>query len=860
MNRIIVSSVFCFLFLFQNSVQASTVSLEHTTSKAGFPNININAAQSRVNGEAAVTALGDDIKAVATWHRKTPNDLALLIRNDKALWVDKAGRLFYEEASPLLLDGLPAYSPPRESTASSIPSDRAFLLHSKPSSKHVIYLNFLGMTLAKDNMWSLSYNGGKELSAPPFDIDGNPSSYSAKERSSIIEVWQRISEDYAPFDVDITTEAPISSRLDRTSWTDEYYGMTALFTPLGKKLGTPAGGVAAVGIFSMPGFDVSKPVLLFTDNLANSAKFMAEAGSHEVGHTLSLYHDGTRVGTKTTAYYLGHGEWAPIMGAGYYKEVSEWSRGEYPLASMTQDDLAEIERHVGIANDDNGGAPTSATELVGPGVSVQGIIEKNTDVDVFKFTMSDGLVTLTLSTAPFGPNLNAKVELRNTSGTILHSSVTHTTTSVSKTLSAGTYYVFVSGTGSGTLATGYSNYGSIGQYTISGTIPKSVTVPIPNVIPTVTLTSPLHGSSFRLPVSIPLTAHAGDVDGSIQRVDFYQGTTLLGSDTVAPYVYTWTGAASSTYVLKAVAYDNMSAMNTSSAVTISVLPPFVPPIPIARVAPITGVSPLSVTFDGSRSTDLDGSIVSYVWRYEDGTTVGAMSPTRRLIKAGTYTGTLTVVDDSGISRVSTPVSVVVINTPPVALSKLDKTTGVVPLSVKMSGSGSTDLDGMIARYDWDFGDGTRATGINVEHTYSTTGNSIITLTVTDTMGATGVVTTSVAVTPPPKVTKKPVAGFTFALSGSTVRFDARSSTPGDVALIKYEWDFGNGTKLTSGPYLQGVQFRPGVYVVTLTITDANKDTSKASRVVVVAEPAKVSAVAVLTPSEIWNVLRSLWSR
>jgi hypothetical protein len=91
-----------------------------------------------------------------------------------------------------------------------------------------------------------------------------------------------------------------------------------------------------------------------------------------------------------------------------------------------------------------------------------------------------------------------------------------------------------------------------------------------NQPPTVTLTSPTNGSSFTVPATVTVSASASDADGTISKVEFYNGTTLLYTDTAAPYTYTWSSVAAGTYAVKAIAYDNVGASKSSTTATITV--------------------------------------------------------------------------------------------------------------------------------------------------------------------------------------------------------------------------------------------------------------------------------------------------
>ena len=103
----------------------------------------------------------------------------------------------------------------------------------------------------------------------------------------------------------------------------------------------------------------------------------------------------------------------------------------------------------------------------------------------------------------------------------------------------------------------------------------NVTVSTPtaaNQPPTVAITSPAAGASFIAPANVTINASASDTDGTVTRVDFYQGSTLIGSDTTSPYSAVWTGAAAGSYSLTAIAVDDDGATRTSTAVAITVTP------------------------------------------------------------------------------------------------------------------------------------------------------------------------------------------------------------------------------------------------------------------------------------------------
>ncbi|MEA1988388.1 MAG: PKD domain-containing protein [Pseudomonadota bacterium] len=148
----------------------------------------------------------------------------------------------------------------------------------------------------------------------------------------------------------------------------------------------------------------------------------------------------------------------------------------------------------------------------------------------------------------------------------------------------------------------------------------------------------------------------------------------------------------------------------------------------------TGGLPFAVQFDASSSSDPDGEIVSYEWDFGDGQTAIGMLTDHTYTQSGTFSATLTVTDSSGQS-VRSVQTMTVLNEEPVAHIVSTVLSGTVPLDVNFDASGSLDSDGQIVSYEWSFGDGATATGINVQHTYLKAGNFTATLNVVDNGGA-----------------------------------------------------------------------------------------------------------------------------
>ncbi|HOX03539.1 MAG TPA: PKD domain-containing protein [Candidatus Paceibacterota bacterium] len=630
---------------------AACVLCAAAASAAALPDLPPMALGARARGVAAIHLLGNHLPSVAAAHGKSPAELRGIFLRDQTLWIEPDGRLLYVcETEPLPAD--PASTSPDEAAAFSLlPADQTFFLHSRPGATKVIHLDFDGHTTS-GTAWN-SRVGGGDIVTPPYDIDGDRTTFSAAELTNIQYIWQRIAEDYAPYDVDVTTEDPGVEGLSKTSSSDPSYGIRVCIG--GSSLdwyGASAGGVAYVGSFN---WSSDTPCFAFPAQLGNgNEKYTAEAASHEAGHTLGLHHDGT---TDGTVYYAGHGSWAPIMGVGYYKTITQWSKGEYPLANNKEDDLAVMQNY-GIAYraDDHLSTIASATFLPGPSIFALGLIERNTDLDVFSFQTGAGAIQFTATPGSRGPNLDIRLGLYDGSGYLVAANdLTTLDATLSATVAAGTYHLSVEGVGAGDLATGYSDYASLGQYTLTGTI-----VPIGTLQPPV-------ASAFATPTAgaAPLTvafssAGSDDPDGAIARFEWSFGDGASSLEPNPTHVY----SAAGSYQAVLIVTDN-SGLSANASVIITVQDTltsnniaFVGQIQMSLLKSVAGSTAQARVLVFGATTmpvPLPNAIVTGVW---SGLTTGTATATtdadgevvftsKKSKKVGTFTFTVTRVSAIG---------------------------------------------------------------------------------------------------------------------------------------------------------------------------------------------------------------------
>lgn len=183
--------------------------------------------------------------------------------------------------------------------------------------------------------------------------------------------------------------------------------------------------------------------------------------------------------------------------------------------------------------------------------------------------------------------------------------------------------------------------------------------------PTVSLTSPANGATFANGSTINLAATAADSDGTITKVDFYQGATLLNSDTTAPYAFSWAGAAPGSYSLSAKATDDGGNVTTSAAVNITVNAPANAAPSVGLTSPANGaVFTVGNTISlAANASDSDGT-VSKVDFYQGATLLNS-DPTAPFAyswtnaTAGSYSLTAKATDNSGAVTTSAAVNITV---------------------------------------------------------------------------------------------------------------------------------------------------------------------------------------------------------
>jgi PKD repeat protein len=321
---------------------------------------------------------------------------------------------------------------------------------------------------------------------------------------------------------------------------------------------------------------------------------------------------------------------------------------------------------------------------------------------------------------------------------------------------------------------------------------------------------------------------SSDSDGAIASYAWQFGDGSSGSRPIVNHTY----ATGDHYIVTLTVTDDAGTTGSLSMSVNANAPP---------VASFTVVcNGPTCNFDGSGSSDPDGTIASYAWHFGDGQgSALATSPTAtHAYPTGTFTATLYVWDNGGAVGVQTA-SVSVVNASPVATFTHTCST----LTCTFDASGSSDPDGTIKNYWWTFGDGATGWGAAVSHAYAVAGTYTVTLTVSDNSGATSAQSTSVNLT-----NVAPVAALIETCNSLTCTFNGSGSADPDGTITTYSWAFGDGAT-GSGAIVTHAYAATGTYNVTLTVSDNGGATNTQSKAVTVIQSMHVGDLDIVGASQ-----------
>jgi hypothetical protein len=336
--------------------------------------------------------------------------------------------------------------------------------NSLPTASATIFLDFDG-----HRVQSAYWNGGNALNCSPSPLN----------EAQVREIFNRVAEDFRPFDLNVTTDSVrfLNAPLDKR--------IRIIITPT-SQWKPNVGGISFITSFTW-GDDT--PAFVFTDRLENNPKYIAECTSHEIGHTIGLYHQ-SRYNDQcdlTEAYHAGEGTgevgWAPIMGNSYGKNLTGWNNGS------TQYDCSDFQNNLIVITTENGfgfrtddfidNIDQSATEMDVKMFNQEGIITTDEDQDVFRFKLN-AKSSIHVEAHPFsvsnehnGSNLDIMLMLFNEKNELLKTCNPKNNLGVvlDTMLAGGNYYLVLSGANE----INQGNLSSVGAYIISG---SSKIVPI----------------------------------------------------------------------------------------------------------------------------------------------------------------------------------------------------------------------------------------------------------------------------------------------------------------------------------------------------------------------------------------------
>jgi PKD repeat protein len=582
-------------------------------------------AVGKMQGAAVAVEATDERMTIAAgkigWSLAKAKEVAA---KDRDLHVSADNRLFYACKFVAPVGSLPGAASaiqtgPDTSTYTGTPptvtATSAFQLHSRPGASKVLYLDFNGHTTpAGVGGWKST-----PIVTPAFQLSGTASPTDQLNLNAIRDIWLHVAEDFSAWDIDVTTEQPPTTARGQRCVIGgsvmDWLGVSGVMgvAHLGSFGGAINGNDDNNFVFIDNNFPSMKPT---TSNVEVTILCVA----HEVGHTVGLQHWGETASGTGQSYTGGHAVAAhagitttcPIMGnsglVGWPSacNLNQWSKGDYPFSNIVQDDVATITTFAPKIADDHGNTLGTATVVSGTSLTGGGVISDSTDVDLIKITA--GVGPLTLNATPhlkyrnYNGNLKVGLSLLNASGNAVAGSYSLTGMGATLTYNiptGGTYYIKVNGLGydptKGTAQTptntgvtgtvvgtsaGFTNYGSLGRYGITGTWQQLMQAP------TAIITSDRTGGVR--PVVVAFDGRtSSDPDGVIAGYSWNFGDAASGSantSTLGNPVHTYSSPG--TFTASLVVTDNQGNASAAATKVITVSGAALPNS--VRVASMTG--------------------------------------------------------------------------------------------------------------------------------------------------------------------------------------------------------------------------------------------------------------------------------
>jgi PKD repeat protein len=579
-------------------------------------------AGGKMQGAAVAVEATDERMSIAAgkigWSLAKAKEAAA---KDRDLHVSADNRLFYACKFVAPVGSLPGAASAIQTgpdtttytgTPPTVTATSVFQLHSRPGASRVLYLDFNGHS-------TLSW-GTPAIVSPAFQLSGTASPTDQLNLNAIRDIWLHVAEDFAAWDIDVTTEQPPTTARGQRCVIG---GSTMDW------LGAP-GVMGIAQLNSFGGFINGNDTVnfVFIDNNYPSMKPTTSnyevtilCVAHEVGHTLGLQHWGETASGSGQAYTVGHTvtghtgvtSVCPIMGnsglVGWPSScnLNQWSKGDYPFSNIVQDDIVTITTFAPKVTDDHGDTLATATVVAGTSITGGGIISDTADVDLMKITVGAGPLTLALKPhlkyRNYGGNLKVGISLLNSAGTVVAKNYDVSSLGNGLTYNVptgGTYYIKVNGMGydpsksaaaqvwtntgvTGTVVgttAGFTNYGSLGRYGIVGTWQSLIQ------LPSAIITSDRTGGVR--PVVVAFDGRtSSDPDGVIAGYSWNFGDAASGSantSTLGNPVHTYSSPG--TFTASLVVTDNQGNASAAATKVITVSGAALPNS--VRVASMTG--------------------------------------------------------------------------------------------------------------------------------------------------------------------------------------------------------------------------------------------------------------------------------